>query len=394
MNFKYSMMFAAALAVSAGLVSCGDDDNNDNNANNNGGAVDNNSSATALEAKLATTNTEFVKNTVIPTYRNLADYNKKLVEAIEAMNSDETVKAACDMWKQSRKWWEYSEAFLFGPASDYSIDPHTDTWPFDKTAFDNYMSKYHPATNEKDAALIDDAIATGQNLTGFHAVEYLIFRNGEARKYSDITADEKYFALSAANDLYLSSLKLVAAWGGELLDSEKTLLAEAEFEPTAYGTEFMNAGKAGSRYSSVLLASLQIISGANDIIGEVRDSKIGSPATGADPNYIESPHAYNSITDFYDNIMSCKHALYGGSTIDGNTPSANSLIGVCLQIAQTKTAAENVQIKLDAALAAINNMKRPFVLYYTDQSAKDAMAALDELEKSLDKLSEILQKYE
>lgn len=403
MNLKYSLMFAAALTVSAGLVSCGDDDNatpggdqpnNGNQTENNGGQSDINTSRAALEAKLVTTNKEFVENTVIPTYRNLADYNKKLVEALEAMNSDETVQAACDMWRQSRKWWEYSEAFLFGPASDYSIDPHTDTWPFDKAAFDNFMSKYHPATNEADADYIDQAIATGQNLTGFHAVEYLIFREGQARKFADMTADEIYFAKSAAKDLYLSSLKLVAAWNGKLSADEQKWLEDEEFSYDNYGDEFRNAGKAGSRYKSVLDGAIHIIAGANEIIGEVRDSKIGNPANGADPNYIESPHAYNSITDFYDNIMSCKHALYGGYTMEGNTPSETSLIGVCLQIAQTKDAAVEVEKKLDAALAAIKNMKDPFVKYYTDQSAKDAMSALDELEESLDALSDILSKYE
>lgn len=402
MNLKYSLMFAAALTVSAGLVSCGDDDNNttsggqSNNGNqtDNGGQSDINTSRAALEAKLVTTNKEFVENTVIPTYRNLADYNKKLVEALEAMNSDETVRAACDMWKQSRKWWEYSEAFLFGPASDYSIDPHTDTWPFDKAAFDNFMSKYHPATNEADADYIDQAIATGQNLTGFHAVEYLIFREGQPRKFADMTADEIYFAKSAAKDLYLSSLKLVAAWNGKLSDDEQKWLEDEEFSYDNYGDEFRNAGKAGSRYKSVLDGAIHIIAGANEIIGEVRDSKIGNPANGADPNYIESPHAHNSITDFYDNIMSCKHTLYGGYTMEGNTPSETSLIGVCLQIAQTKDAAVEVEKKLDAALAAIKKMKEPFVTYYTDQSAKDAMSALDELEKSLDALSDILSKYE
>lgn len=166
-----------------------------------------------------------------------------------------------------------------------------------------------------------------------------------------------------------------------------------EFESEDYGEDFKNAGKAGSRYSSVTLATRQIIAGANDIIGEVRDSKIGSPATGEDVNYIESPHAHNSIQDFYDNIMSCKHALYGGFDQNGKTPDAASLIGVCLTFQQTKAAAENVQAKLEAALDAISKMRKPFVECYSDASAKTAMSALDDLEESLDKLNDILESY-
>ena len=58
-----------------------------------------------------------------------------------------------------------------------------------------------------------------------------------------------------------------------------------------------------------------------------------------------------------------------------------------------KAAAQNAQVKLDAALNKINNMKKPFVLYYTDQSAKDAMAALDELESALDALDGEIEKF-
>lgn len=307
--------------------------------------------------------------------------------------TDAIVAEAGNDWKTARQDWEWSEAFLFGPASDFALDPHTDTWPFDRVQFDKYMAKYHPATNKDDAALIDDAIATGQNLTGFHAVEYLIFRNGESRKIADMTADEVYFAQSAAQDLYISAIKLVKAWGGDVTTDEQAMLDNVEFKSKNYGEDFINAGEAGSSYTSVALATKQIIAGAQDIIGEVRDSKIGAPTTGKDVNYIESPHAYNSIQDFYDNIMSCKHAFYGGWTVT-DTPTPTSLIGVCLATTQLKEAAEKVVSKLDIALTKIQNMKKPFVLYYTDQSAKDAMEALQELDDALSSLNDEITKYD
>lgn len=381
--FKYSMMFAASLAFTMGFTSCSDDDNDEH-------------VGTLSSNELKEVNADYVDNTVVATYRNLADYNKQLVADLNAMSNDAGVAKACDTWKQSRKWWEFSEAFLFGAAGDYAIDPHTDTWPFDRKQFDNYMNLYKNIKlgeegYETETKNIDDAIATGKNLTGFHAVEYLIFRDGQPRHYADMTHNEIYFAQSAAQDLYISSLKLVSAWGGKVSTDEQALLDEVEFESAInYGENFKNAGNAGSTYSSVVLASKEIIAGANDIIGEVRDSKIGAPATGEDVNYIESPHAHNSIQDFYDNIMSCKHALYGGCTVDGTTPEAKSLIGVCLRNGKTKAAAQNVMTNLENALSKISNMKKPFVLYYTDQTAKDAMEALDGLEKSLNALNDLL----
>lgn len=381
--FKYSMMFAAALAFTMGFTSCSDDDNGEQEGTFNSNV-------------LKEVNADYVDNTIVATYRNLADYNKQLVADINAMSDDAGVAKACETWKLSRKWWEFSEAFLFGAAGDYGLDPHTDTWPFDRKQFDNYMNKYKDAKlgeegYEDETKSIDEAIATGQNLTGFHAVEYLIFRNGQPRHFADMTHNERYFAKAAAQDLYLSSLKLVSAWGGKVSTEEQALLDEVEFESAInYGENFKNAGNAGSTYSTVVLASKDIIAGANEIIGEVRDSKIGAPATGEDVNYIESPHARNSIQDFYDNIMSCKHALYGGCTVDGPTPEAKSLIGVCLRNDKTKAAAQNVMTNLENALSKISNMKKPFVLNYSDQSAKDAMEALDGLEESLDALNDLL----
>lgn len=347
--FKYSMLFAAALTLSLGFASCSDDNDEPE-----------------------------TPSSVNP------DLN----------GTDQIVGEACNNWREARQDWEWSEAFLFGPATDFGLDPHTDTWPFDRVQFDKYMKKYNPATDEDDAALIDDAIANGQNLTGFHAVEYLIFRDGDPRKIKDMTANEVYFAQSAAQDLYLSSLKLVTAWGGELSEAEQKIIDDAEFESKNYGKDFMTAGEPGSKYSSITLATREIIAGANEIIGEVRDSKIGAPATGEDVNYIESPFARNSIVDFYDNIMSCKHALYGGWNVV-DQPTATSLLGVCLKVnnADMKAAAQKAQTKLNAALNKIDNMKKPFVLYYTDQSAKDAMAALDELESALDALDGEIEKF-
>lgn len=385
--FKYSMMFAAALTLAMGATSCSDDNNGGNNDDHKG---------TFSTSELKVINAYYVDNTIVATYRNLANYNKQLVADINAMSDDAGVEKACKTWRQSRKWWEFSEAFLFGAAGDYAIDPHTDTWPFDRTQFDKYMSLYKNAKLgeegfEDETNTINEAIATGQNLTGFHAVEYLIFREGNPRHFADMTANEIYFAKTAAQDLYLSSLKLVSAWGGEVSADEQALLDEVEFESAInYGENFKNAGNAGSTYSTALLASKDIIAGANEIIGEVRDSKIGAPATGEDVNYIESPHARNSIQDFYDNIMSVKHALYGGCTVDGTTPNANSLIGICLKNAKTKAAAENVMTNLENALSKIAGMKKPFVLYYSDQTAKDAMVALDGLEESLDALDDLL----
>lgn len=379
--FKSTLFFAALLAVSAAFTSCNEDNN------------DNNSAKAALEAKFQTVNEDFVNKSVLVTYRALADGNKKLVDAVEAMKDDAGVEAACEAWKESRRQWEYSEAFLFGPATVYSIDPHTDTWPFDATKFDNLMKNFNPSD---DISLdnMSEIIRTTENLTGFHAVEYILFRDGEARPYDDLSDKDLAFCKLASQDLYLASLKLVSAWGGELSEDEQAILDDAEFESAInYGDNFVKAGKAGSTYSDITTATLDIISGAREILGEVADSKIGAPYTGANTDYIESPYSHNSITDFYDNIMSCKHTLYGGADVNETTPNENSLIGVCLKVTQFKSLAEDVEAKLEIALEKTNSMKRPFVTYYKDASAGEAKNAISNLDAALQKLEDAIRSY-
>ena len=52
------------------------------------------------------------------------DFDNSVVTGTQA-----ALDLACRDWKTARANWENSEAFLFGAADVYSIDPHTDTWP-------------------------------------------------------------------------------------------------------------------------------------------------------------------------------------------------------------------------------------------------------------------------
>ncbi len=380
MELKIKSMLTVAMmaAVALTTVSCSDDDDDNNNEDK----------TTAKETFLAVTNQEFISKSVHPVYTLLMNADKALLEKVQNLETQADVDDACKAWKRARQYWEWSEAFLFGAATDYSIDPHTDTWPFDSKAFDGYIKRFPDlATNEEAQATVAEAIATGQNLTGFHAVEYLLFREGSPRKIADITDNEKWFCAEAASDLYLASIKLVSSWGGEVDDEQQALLDDNEFESAInYGENFINAGKAGSMYKTVTLASAQILEGASDIATEVADSKIGNCYTGVRKDYIESPHAYNSITDFYDNIKGCQFTIYGGFQKEAYT--ATSLMAYCM--ANYPAEAATLKSTLENALTAINGMKRPFALYFTDESCATAMEAIHEFDDAMKTLSQKL----
>ena len=317
--------------------------------------------------------------------------------------SQTALNQACEDWKVARANWENTEAFLFGAADVYSIDPHTDTWPVAANDLADVLR------DEKAMSNLDNFIKTANSgILGYHGLEYVLFREGQPRKIDQITDLEYNYICAVAKDLYNATATLEAAWDSKESNAERQRIAK-EYVATHLAIDddgnqegslgaFQNFGKAFKNpgtgdWETALDATLEIISGCQDIIGEVGDSKIGLPYTGQDPSYIESPYAYNSIIDFYDNIISCKNALYG--SMDATTPNEKSLIYFCKNAGNSTLAnqASNVMTKLDNALTKIKAMKAPFALNYSDSSCKVAIDALGELDDALGEMAETLKGY-
>lgn len=324
------------------------------------------------------------------------------VEVIAVSGTQSALDAACSQWKVARADWEKTEAFLFGAADKYSIDPHTDTWPVDQTALASVL---------RDQSIMSDienkVKQLNSGLLGYHGIEYVLFRDGNPRDISQLTTLEYLYVCAVAKDLYQATCVLQTTWEGassgtrynetisylashSSLDDDGNVTGEG-LSYTNFGANFKNTPSA--EYDSDLDATIQIIEGARDIIGEVAGSKIGLPWSGQDASYIESPYAYNSIIDFYDNIIGCKNALYG--EVDATSPNDKSLIYFCLNAGNASLAAQaqTVQEKLNAALRKIDSMKKPFALYFTDTSAKTAIDALDELDGALEEMEETLKTF-
>jgi hypothetical protein len=228
--------------------------------------------------------------------------------------SQAALDQACADWKTARANWENTEAFLFGAADVYSIDPHTDTWPVAANDLADVLR------DEKAMSNLDNFIKTANSgILGYHGLEYVLFREGQPRKIDQITNLEYNYICAVAKDLYNATSTLEAAWDSKESNTERQRIAK-EYVATHLAIDddgnqegalegFQNFGKAFKNpgtgdWETALDATLEIISGCQDIIGEVGQSKIGLPYTGEDASYIESPYAYNSIIDFYDNIVS------------------------------------------------------------------------------------------
>lgn len=386
--FKFSLYAAMIAAMACSFSACSNDDDVDDTS----GQKD------EMYEKIIQ---QFTDHTVTVTYKNLADNTEMLEEKLQALKvakTDANVQAACEIFLEARAWWEKSEAFLFGAASDFGIDPHIDSWPLDLTALKKELGN---ASHIADMAAEDADVWAGDHLgnalLGFHGIEYIIFKDGKAKPVSEITNDELIYAAAVAGDLRNKCFQLQISWAGEdnvAQNRVEKVVDDLELSVTvangdnSYQQNMLSAGKAGSTYKTWTHAVQAIVDGCKTIADEVGTSKIGKPHTGEDRNYIESPYSYMSITDFYDNIISIDNAYMGG--IEGERNEALSLHAYIASVnaeldTKTTTAISN-------ALAKIKAMKAPFVLNYQDASCQEAMDACKALDNVLSEVKAQLAK--
>lgn len=383
---KKILTYGLCAGMVFGMASCSDDDPDDNGSEKD-----------KVFSEIAG---QYLDNTVIITYKNLADNAELLVDkltALRASKTDANVQSACTTFLEARAWWEKSEAFLFGPANDFGIDPHIDTWPL---GLDDLVTEMrnaaHIAAMDADDGDVWAGNKLGPELLGFHGIEYIIFANGNAKPAADIPDSELVYAIAVAGDLRNKCYQLELSWAGEGNVSDDRFAKideELEWPYTvssgySYKENMQNAGQAGSTYRSWTDAMQAIIDGCMDIANEVGFQKIGRPHTGEDINYIESPYSQKSITDFYDNIVSIENAYNGG--IEGRRNEAKSLHAYIKSV-NSDLDAECVAAIADAQ-AKIQAMKAPFVENYTDASCSAAMTACSNLVDVLTKVKAQLAK--
>ena len=380
--FKSAAIVAASLLLAVNFISCDKDPQPTTEETN--------------KAQKEAIVKQYLNHTVYPTYAQLAEKTAALVGNLETLKGSMTqvnVNAACATFLEARHWWEMSEAFLYGAASDFGIDPHIDSWPLDEDAFNNLMASPNmiaQLANDEDGSMAGEQL--GNALLGFHSIEYILFREGQPRNVADINNDMMTYVVAVSRDLRNRCFQLEVSWNANAPQAHKDLMEELELNTTVnggditYGDNMTQSGQAGSTYATFTNALEAIADGCLDISDEVGTSKIGKCHTGEDVTYVESPYSQKSITDFYDNIISVKNAYMGG--MEGQRDETLSLHTYLKDNnADLDTKALNA---IENALTKINAMKAPFVLYYSDASAGEAMEACQDLS---DVMSEVKAEF-
>ncbi|MCM1316789.1 MAG: hypothetical protein NC241_01260 [Bacteroides sp.] len=380
---KFIKLAAMAVMAVAVLPSCSDDKNDTPDV-----------PQSAKEIALSKATSEYVKNTVLPTYKSMADAAIEMADLCTAMKdkhvagtlTSDDIKAAGDAWKESRKYWELSEAFLFGPAANHNIDPHIDSWPLDKAAMDQLLGQIRNGASWTAENL-------GYGLLGFHSVEYMLYElsadgNTSLTHSTGYTDEELEYLTGVADDLRDQCVLLEACWAGSDNISARKLeiLEDAELGyGEDYGREMTNAGAAGSRFKTFQETAEEIIQGCIDIADEVGNTKIGRPNKGSsleDRNYIESPYSLNSIEDFAYNIRSIRNSYIGTSA---SSPSISDYVKSVNPTLDTE-----LRTAIDNAITAINAIPEPFAKNATGAEATKAVEVVNDLVSALEKTYQAL----
>jgi len=348
------------------------------------------------EAALQQAVTPYVNNTVIATYRAMADAGMTLLEQTNAIldkveKSEDyatLMRDAGTSWRTMRKYWEQSEAFLYGPAAAHNIDPHIDSWPLDFNAMNALLhdAERMAAIEEEGGAYVGDKL--GYALKGFHAAEYLLFESvmvdgravGTGKTHAaNLTHAEAVYLAGIVEDLTQQAILLEYCWAGEVSATKMQLLEDGEVDTfeDKYGWQMMNAGKAGSIYVTYQEAAEEIIAGCVDIAGEVAELKLGNPYISSTPeerDYIESPYSCTSTEDFADNIRSIQHAYCGAQA--GDHAVSNYVYSQDADLdARVRKAIEEAI----AAIGDIDNFENTAQNNPQVKAAIDKVAALEEL---------------
>ena len=318
-----------------------------------------------------------VDNVIVPTYTNLADNVEDLEKTLKDLTvstiTQSQINKACEDFKAARLYWERSEAFLMGAASDFDIDPTIDSWPLNRSLLLSYFN------NGMSEEMLDDA-----TILGFHAMEFILFRDGQPRKVAEFQGTDTYkgfekitgeqelaYAQTICTLLKQRCFQLQVAWEGETSAnaSRVAVVKEAGLDYTtenglSYGENLVGAGvNSKSTFKSLKAAIAQVLSDDEGscvgIANEVGTAKIANPFSAGDVSYVESPYSYNSIADFRDNIRSIRNIWLGSTNKTANKYSFHTFFASVKQ--------ENVNQDLEStyvrAIEAISNMPSPFVKY-------------------------------
>lgn len=274
-------------------------------------------------------------NVILNSYEDFADKARLLNDAMlnfKFTPTDDNLRTLQFAWRDTRRPWEQTEAYLFGPVDTQGIDPAIDSWPVNRIDLDSVL-------NSSATLDVPTVNALEETTKGFHTIEYLIFGPASTKTTADFTERELEYLISSTTLLHSNINALADAW-----------------RPTAgnFLNELATAGRGSATYPSEAAALQELINGMIVIADEVGNGKLSDPFAESNPELVESQFSFNSLLDFEHNIRGIEN-IYLGRYLQKDGPGLNDLV----QRNDSSLDAE-IRQKIDDAINGIQDIPFPF----------------------------------
>lgn len=309
MTFMHTARLVILIAGAATLGACG----GGGSAGGGGG-----SAAASVNFDAAPVVANIADAIVTQTYVDLNAAATALLVAVQALAdsgaTDPEMDVAQAAWKATRRPWERSEGFLYGPVDVLGIDPSIDSWPLNTPDLTAFLASNPSATKA-------DVENAGDDLRGFHAIEWLLFGDGVAD--NDKSAAELSAETGAIN--YLVALAEYFGDRTQILEDSWT----TDFLGNGpYADVFQTPALSNPVYGSYTAVMTELLDGIIGIADEIGNAKIADPlgtgAATADTSQVESQYSWNSLTDFHDNVQSIMNVYTGVAGFDWQTDALSA----------------------------------------------------------------------
>jgi putative iron-regulated protein len=304
---------------------------------------------------------------ILPTYDELSTRSAELASLLDELASTPAsgdLVAIRRAYRDVRAPLEESAAFGFGPAVELHSQAGIDQSPLDAVKLDAELASENELTPREVRGL-------GANKRGLHAIEYLLFPEGDAELEAALLADDvagerrRQFASVAAQIVADNAEALRAAWDPQM---------------GGYSRQFAEPGRLDS-VSVNVQAGLDTLLNEAVVLSEIiANVKLGKPlgsATGGniDVTAQESERAGASLSDMASNLRGIRNIYYGARD-DSVEPNLSLLVR-----AKSPSADLHAREALDAAAAAVAAIPEPFADALNESpetvtAAYDAMKAL------------------
>lgn len=225
---------------------------------------------------------------------------------------------AANAWLQARHDWKQTMAYQFGPAAFYGLDKQLSAWPVDHILLEGLLAQAERGELEITAAYLRDPMDS--TLRGFHAAEYLLYRDGKVRNLAEMSAHERTYLAAVTEAMLQDVVTWKALWEGKqaLPEDELAILAkvdEVRFK-RPFGDEFKYAGDPEkSRYFDRRSALQELFQDSVEL-AEGMCPAIGDAFSSGDPKDSETWYAQIAQKDFLAELASVENTYLGGQPGD------------------------------------------------------------------------------